>query len=348
LSAVATSAHATFTFTTFVNGTDISNAIGQNNTIGFAYVGNKFVGSVYEGTANFQLYQTNLTGGNVTPFGTPMPNGNSGETVLGGSLGLGGFPVGNVYASPASNVVYQYANSGGTPSVFATLPGGTVIRQIFFDPGSSFGGDMLVTTTSGTIYKINSSGTPTAFATTNQDSEGMDIATSNLGKYAGDLLVTSEGTGTVWAVTPGGVVTPLSLLYNGNPTNIEEAETVSVVPLNLGVSGNPLEGFYVANYPENVQMADAAQFAGLQGDIIVTSEDSVDSPVWLLTYNGDTAGTFNVTKLGTLPNQSEDGEFVTAQRIADVSTPEPASLLLLSTGAGALGWLSRRRRRRRT
>ena len=39
-------------------------------------------------------------------------------------------------------------------------------------------------------------------------------------------------------------------------TGLTEAETVSTVPLNLG-SGNPLEGFYVANYPQNIQKAPA-------------------------------------------------------------------------------------------
>jgi hypothetical protein len=44
-------------------------------------------------------------------------------------------------------------------NLFATLPGTAgQVRQIFFDPGSSFGGDMLVTTTSGNVYRVNSSG----------------------------------------------------------------------------------------------------------------------------------------------------------------------------------------------
>ena len=38
--------------------------------------------------------------------------------------------------------------------------------------------------------------------------------------------------------------------------SVPEAETVSFVPLNLGSSGYPLQGFYVPNYPVNVQFAD--------------------------------------------------------------------------------------------
>ena len=35
---------------------------------------------------------------------------------------------------------------------------------------------------------------------------------------------------------------------------------VCFVPLNLGSSGTPVEGFYSANYPVNVIKADASQF----------------------------------------------------------------------------------------
>jgi hypothetical protein len=47
----------------------------------------------------------------------------------------------------------------GAPSLFSTLPSAAgAVRQIFFDPGSSFGGNMLLSTTSGNIHKVNSSG----------------------------------------------------------------------------------------------------------------------------------------------------------------------------------------------
>lgn len=323
------------TFSTFVSSGDISAAEGQNQTIAFTYAGNKFVGSVYIGTNNFQLYSTDLTGHNVQKFGAPLPVGTpSGEIAVGASLGQGGFGHGDVFAGSSSdNHIYQYSNSGGNPTLFATLPSGAV-RQIFFDPGSSFGGSMIVTTTSGAIYTVSSTGVVSLLANVGADTEGMDIATSAWGKYAGQLLVASEGNGTLNLISSTGVITPLGI-------TLSTAETVSFVPLNLGASGNPIEGFYVANFPSDIQFADASQFSGLQGDAIVTQEFGSNSPVWDIKYD-QVSDSFSMNQIGALPLQSEDGIFVTAQRIQDA--PEPASILMLASGL--LGFATKLRRKK--
>ena len=329
----------TVSFSTFVSSSSINSVEGQNNTIAYNFAGNEFVGSVYFGSNNLQLYSTNLTGGNVQKFGSPIPNGFSGEVVVGASLGQAGFPSGDIYAGAGSQI-YHYPNASGSgtaPTLFATLTGQTV-RQVFFDPGSSFAGNMLVTTTSGNIYKINSSGVATLLASVGEDTEGIDIATTAWGSFAGDLLVSSEGSGLLRLISPTGTVTVI------NPNNpIALAETVSFVPLNLGASGSSLEGFYVANYPVDIQFAAASEFSGLLGDAIVTEEFSSSSPLWDVHFNTATGG-FNFTQLtGTLPNQSEDGIFVTSQRIQDLGTPEPSTLLTLGTGLlGCLGVLRRK------
>ena len=341
------SAQANITFSTFVTGSDLIATLGQQNTIAFNYAGNKFVGSVYGGPNNLQLYSTNLNGGNVQKFGDPLPSG-GGEVVIGASLGKAGFAQGDVYAGP-NNQIYHYGNGGGSPILFGATDDGSTIRQIFFDPGSSFGGKMLVTTTSGHILSFDSSGNRTLIANLGSDTEGMDIASTKYGQYAGQLLVASEGSTLIHAVSSTGVVTTL-MSSSGGAISISVAETVSTVPLNFGQSGDPLEGFYVANYATDIQKAGVvSEFAPYLGDSIVTSEFGSNSAIWDLSYNGDVANTFTVTQIGTLPGQSEDGIFVTSQRIIDVTppgnpVPEPAGLSLLGLGALTAGLVSRRRR----
>jgi len=335
----AIAADAAVTFSTFVNGGAIAAVDGGNHdTIGFTFAGNKFVGSVYNGGAgNRQLYQTDLSGGSVTAFGNLLPTA-SGEIVLGSSLGLGGFANGDVFAgSGGGTQIYHYANAGGAATLFSSLlPGAGAVRQIIFNTGGSFGGDMLVSTNNGTIYRVNSLGVATLLANVGEDTEGMDIATSNWGAFAGQLLVDSEGSGHLRFISSTGVVTLLGI-------TVPIAETVSFVPLNLGSSGNPLEGFYVANYPVDVQKAGVSSFAGLQGDLIVTSEDGSSARVWDIKFSGGTAQA--PVLIGNLPNQSEDGIFVTAQRIS-LATPEPSSIVLLGSLMVGLGHVLRRRLRR--
>ncbi len=330
---------ATITFNTFVSSAAISAVEGQNATIGFTYAGDKFVGSVYVGINNLQLYSTDLNGGSAQKFGAPLPTG-GGEIAVAGSLGQGGFAAGTVYAGTGGNI-YRYADAGGSPSLFVSgLNGG--VRGMLFDPGSSFGGKLLVVTTTGSIYSVTSTGVATLIASTGEDTEGLDIipvGAPGWGALGGDLVVTSEGSGKLRVITPGGAVIDSGL-------TIPSLETVNFVPLDIGLSGNPLEGYYAASYPFNIQKVSASQFLAqsLGGHLLSTSEQSGGSTAWDITYNGTSFAAAAYT--GNLPAQAEDGVFVTAQRIADTGAPEPVSVVLLGCGILALG-LARRRLARR-
>jgi len=302
-------------------------------TIGFAYAGNKFVGSVQQdGTG--ALYSTDLTGGNVQIFAPTafLQPTQASEHYVASSLGLGGFPSRDIYVASGTGVLH-ISNNGLTSNPLVSGLDGTV-RGIVFDAVGTFGHQMLVTTTSGSVYQVSSAGTAKLLANLGADTEGLDVTpiSAHFGSFDGQLITASEGTGLLHAISPSGAVTVL------NPTSpigggIEELD---FVPLNLGASHNPVEGFYGSNYTQNVLRADANQFAGLQGTIILTTE--LAHTVLDVTWNGTG---IDVTQIGMFPSQPEDGIFVTAA-IINV-TPEPGSLLLFGTGlAGAAGLMRRK------
>lgn len=317
------------TFSTFVTGPSIAAAVGDNSTIGFAYAGNKFVGSVYY---NQQLYSTNLTGGSVTPFGAPVAAFAGGETYVTSSLGFGGFGPRDIYAGNQSQgSVYRFANDGSSQSVFASgLSGG--VRSIAFDPYGLYGNNMIVATNAGNVYTVNSSGVASLLASVGADTEGLSFAPDRFGPYAtGTLFVASEGLSSLIAITPLGVKTTIV-------SGLSIPEMVSFVPLNLGSSGNPVEGFYAASYPTNIQKAPASDFASFIGDAIVTGEGG--HQVYDIGWNGSS---FSTTDVAYFPGQAEDGIFVTADIIRP-PIPEPETYALMLAGLGVLGFVARRRK----
>lgn len=315
-------------FDTFVGSTG-------GSPIGFAYAGNKFVGSNY---FDNQLYQTDLTGGSLQPFGAPLPisSGSIGEIYVSSSLGLGGFgssAARDVFAgSEAAGNIYRFSNDGSTQSLFASGLSGDV-RGIAFDPYGEYGFNMLVTTQSGNVYTVDSTGSATFLANVGGDAEGLDFTPQAFGSIpAHTLVVVSEGTGQLTAITPGGGKTDLGLHF-GTP------EMLSFVPLNLGDSGNPLEGFYAANYSVNVIKADASDFLAYRGDAVITDEGNHN--MYHIFWDSS-IGAFSTSIIGTFPNQPEDGTFLTSAILNPV--PEPETYAMLLAGLGMLGFVVRRRK----
>ncbi|PYT32105.1 MAG: hypothetical protein DMG58_10735, partial [Acidobacteria bacterium] len=192
-----------------------------------------------------------------------------------------------------------------------------------------------ITTNAGSIYEVDHNGVVTPLASTGEDTEGLDVAPlgGNLGAFNGDLIVASEGTGRIRALDP--ISHSLTVF-----ATVAGGEELSVVPLNLGASGNPVEGMYGADYSFDVVKADASQFTAFKGDVIVTGEFT--HRVSDIHFDGTT---FVVTDVGHFPHQPEDGIFVTAAIITGGgSVPEPGTLLLLGTAlAGLAGFRYRRR-----
>src|SRR6185369_12049512 len=77
-------------------------------TIGFAYIGDGFVGSVQADGTGDVLYRTNLTGGNVQIFAptVAIASNPSSEHFVASSIGLGGFPDRDVYVASGAGIVH--------------------------------------------------------------------------------------------------------------------------------------------------------------------------------------------------------------------------------------------------
>jgi len=331
---------APISFSPFVTSADLSSTLGNTAAIGFSYAGDKFVGSVYFGPNNNQLYQTDLNGSSVQKFGNTIP-GFSGEIYVSSSLGLGGFGVRDIFAgSEALGTVYRLSNDASSQGLFLSGLAGNV-RGIAFDPYGLYNFDMIVTTQTGNVYRVNAGGTATLLANVGGDAEGVDFMPQQIGPFpAGTLVVLSEGTGKLTAIAPDGTKTDLGLQFN-------TPEMLSFVPVNLGISGNALEGFYAANYSVNVVKADASQFVPYRGEAILTEETThlVYRVFW-----DDTDALFKKENIGTFPNQPEDGIFVTAAILdpgctvtntCGSSIPEPGSLALLVLALGGVAVMRR-------
>lgn len=344
--AIGTATAGPLVFSTF---TDPHPTLGAG-TIGFAYIGDGFVGSVQSDTTGSILYRTDLNGGSVAVFAptVALAANPSSEHFVTSSLGLGGFPNRDIYVASGSGIVHiDHAGAGGADFITSVggVPGSNLasaVRGILFDAIGTFGNDMLVTTINGSVYRVDSTGAATLLASTGEDTEGLDIAPlGTFGPYAGQLIVASEGTGLLRAIDTLGNVTVV------NPNSpIAGAEELTFVPLNLGASGNPVEGFYGADYTPDVVKAGADQFMTMLGDIIVTGEFG-SHVVSNVHWDGTILAPI-VTAIGNFPNQPEDGIFVTAAIINPCppgevcnNVPEPGSLFLLGAAllalAGAAG-----------
>ncbi|MCL5104175.1 MAG: hypothetical protein M1133_08680 [Armatimonadetes bacterium] len=330
LLAAGVSAQAAVNFSVFTD----PHPLMSGGTISISYAGDMFVGSVQRDGANV-LYSTDLNGGNVQLFAPTavLAASPASEHFVASSLGLGGFASRDIYVASGTGITH-ITHDGSTVTPFVTGLAGHV-RGILFDPTGSFGFDMLITTNTGHVYRADSLGGVSLLASVGEDTEGLDVAPITFGAYGGQLIVASEGSGLLRAITTTGAVTVL------NPNApVPGAEMLSFVPANLGSSGDPVEGFYAANYTPNVIKADTSEFAGYLGDAIITGEFTHN--VHRVHWNPGTSQ-FEYSVIGQFPNQPEDGIFVTAKHI-NPTVPEAGSLML--GGMGLIGLLPVLRRHR--
>lgn len=193
----------------------------------------------------------------------------------GGGMSLGGFASGEFFTgSGVPGVVVRASADGSTvQNPWVTLPGETGLMRgsLYVDRTGVFGGDLIVATTAGRVWRITAAGVPTLLASLGTHLEGLITVPNNPVKYgpwAGKILIGAEGQGRIYAIDAAGITT--FYMLGISPEDFE------LIPAN--------ENFYGVNYPNALLGAPPSEFAGMTGDLLITQESP--GRLWRVYWDG--------------------------------------------------------------
>lgn len=175
----------------------------------------------------------------------------------------GGFNAGELLTSTGvPGVVARISADGASvQNPWVILPDETGhIAGLHVDRTGVFGGDLVVVTTSGGVWRVNSAAVPTRLAMLNTRLAGVAVVPDDAERYgpwAGKAIVGAKDQASVYAIDPQGAAD--SLQIGINPQDID------IVPAH--------ENFYALDF-ESRKLWGAAEgaFAGIIGDILVAQE----------------------------------------------------------------------------
>ena len=224
----------------------------------------------------------------------------------------GGFTVGQSFVGTGTPGVIARISPDGSriDNPWVKLPGedGLLRGGLFQDRYCVFGGNLIVTTTTGNVWRVTSAGVPTRVAThigAANSYEGPTTVPNNprYGPWAGTILVGNEADGCVYSVTAKGAATCTKFGF--------DAESVRIIPAN--------QSYYAVDFADHaVVTAAPSEFTGMVGDILLANENGV---LQHLRYDR-TAGKVTAEQVAKV-GQFEGTDFAPAT-VAVVTTPTPA------------------------
>jgi RHS repeat-associated protein len=181
----------------------------------------------------------------------------------GQGMSLGGFRKGDLFTGTGvPGVVARVAPDGSTvQNPWATLTGEAgLIDGLHVDRTGVFGGDLILVTDAGGVWRVNAAGVATQVATLNTPLAGVTTISDDdarYGPWAGKILVGAKEQGAIYAVDAQGGATSYPLGIS--------PEEIEVVPAHENFFGlDPAEG--------KLWGAPADAFSNLIGDVLVAQE----------------------------------------------------------------------------
>jgi RHS repeat-associated protein/uncharacterized repeat protein (TIGR01451 family) len=212
----------------------------------------------------------------------------------GNGISQGGFVAGEMLTGSGVPGVIVRISPDGTKvqNPWVTLPGeGGLLRgQLYIDRTGIFGGDLIVATTTGNIWRVNSSGVPTFLANLGVSTvEGLLTVPDDplrYGPWAGKIIAGSENLPRVFAIDPQGNVTSYDLGIA--PEHIK--------PVNAN------ENYFGVDFSaQTLWGLPASELSGMVGDILIAEE--FPGNLWQVHWNGSQ---FETTRIAQVP-QFEGG-----------------------------------------
>jgi hypothetical protein len=259
-------------------------ATGFNNPIGIDYhrPTNSLVMSINYPTGqpyNFELVAQN---GTHTQFSTI--SGLSDEVKIATARdSLGGFIAGELFVGTGvAGVVARVSPNGSTViDPWVTLPGETGLMRgsLHIDRTGQFGGDLIVVTTTGGVWRVTSLGAATQLAKLDTHLEGVVTVPEDAAKYgpwAGKIIAGAEQQGRVYSIDKSASTDFFELLdENEDPIRPEDIE---IIPANANFFGVDFLG-------KTLRFAPASEFGAMVGDVLIATEGPPGN-LWRVFWDG--------------------------------------------------------------
>lgn len=183
----------------------------------------------------------------------------------GGGKSFGGFTPGELFTGTgvAGHIALISADGSTIQNPWVVLPGeiGLLRGSLHIDRTGVFGGDLIVVTTTGNVWRVNSAGVPTKLASLGTHLEGVTTAPNNpanYGPWAGKILAGAEQQGRIYTVDAQGSTAFFSLGIN--------PEDIDIIPANENFFGIDFSG-------RTLWTAPPSEFADKVGDVLIAQED---------------------------------------------------------------------------
>ena len=185
----------------------------------------------------------------------------------------GGFTVGEVFTGNGQpgQIVRISPNGSMVQNPWVTLHDPGLLRgSLFQDRYGVFGGDLIVVTTTGGVWRVDSAGAATRLANLDVHLEGVTTVPDDPGRYgpwAAKIVVGAEQQGNIHTVDAQGNIDTFSIGIS--------PEDIEIIPAGENFVGVDFGGKQLQGAPES-------EFAGMVGDFLIAQEGG---PLWYVRWD---------------------------------------------------------------